>query len=453
MVKEYDVVVIGSGAGASIVENAVNSGLKVALIDKGPTGGTCLNVGCIPSKMLIAVADRIMKINESDKFGLESEIKDIDFKKIMSDMRKAVEPERKAIYKNLKQSKEVDFYDEKGEFISENTLKIGEGKIKGKKIFIVSGARPLIPDIKGVDEIDYFTNETLLELKKIPKSMIIVGGGYIACEYAHFFSAIGTNVTIFQKSDKLVPNEEPEISDFLFEKLSKRMKVHLNAEVTELKNGKEKTIIGKQNGKEICEKAEEVLIAAGRKSNADLLKVEKAGIKLDERGYIKVNECLKTNKENIWAFGDVIGKAMFTHVSRREAEFVWHNSMHGKKMPFDYSAVPHTVFTYPEIASVGLTEKQAEKNQDILIGKAFYKDVAKGEALRSEGFAKAIIDRNSGNILGFHIIGEQASVLIQEVVNAISNGANVNFIGNAMHIHPSLSELITLTLNNLEHPK
>jgi mycothione reductase len=453
--KEYDVIVIGSGAGAIIAELSARRNLKTALVDKGPAGGTCLNVGCIPSKMLIAVADRIIEINDSKKFGIDAEIKGIDFEKIMKEMKDSYLPDHEKIYESLKKTRAMDFYDAEGFFVDEYILMAGNKKIKGKNIFIASGARPLIPKIKGIEGVEYLTNETVLNLKKIPKSMVIIGGGYIAVEYAHFFSAIGTKVSIIQRNKRLVPDEEEEISNLLKRELDKRMKIYTEAEAVEA--GKEKDeyyVVAKKGNEKLKIKAEKIFIAAGRKSNADLLKAENSGIEIDERGYIKVNDYLETNKPNVWVIGDATGKQMFTHSSREEADIAWHNFMHGghHKMKFDFSKVPHAIFSYPQIASIGLTEKQAKKDYDILVGKANYNMVAKGQALREKsGFAKAIVEQRTGKILGFHIIGPYAPILIQEVINAVNfEGNGLNFIFRSMHIHPEITELIQATFGRLK---
>jgi len=198
---------------------------------------------------------------------------------------------------------------------------------------------------------------------------------------------------------------------------------------------------------------QEIMIAAGRQSNADLLQVEKAGIQTDGRGYIKVDEYLQTNKQNIWALGDANGKHMFTHVANKEAAVLWHNVNHEPKIKMDYAAVPHAVFSHPQIASVGLTEERAKQAHDVLVGKARYMEVAKGEAMmETDGFAKAILDKESGKLLGFHIIGPYAPMLIQEAIDVMANQGGVDWISRGMHIHPAMSELILSTLNNLREP-
>jgi dihydrolipoamide dehydrogenase len=452
--KDYDVIVIGSGAGAIVVEQALSNGLKTAMVDKGPLGGTCLNVGCIPSKLLIFPADRVVEIQEAEKLGIRTEIKGIDFPSIMERMRGIVEKSQDHIREGIAFIEELDFYEDEGSFVEDYTLEVGKERIKGRKIFIVSGARPLIPSIKGIEDSDYLTNESVLELTQKPPSLIIIGGGYIAAEFGHFFAAMGTKVTILQRAERLVREEEPEISELLKKKMGKRMEVFTNTEASEIVKGEKGyrvTTKDTKTGKKKEFSAAKLMVAAGRKSNTDLLKVKNTGVEVDQRGYIRVNDFFETSKENIWAFGDAIGKKMFRHSANREANVVWHNSMHGDRNKVDYDKVPHAVFSSPQIASVGLREQEARKSFDILVGKAKYSEVAKGEAMMDdENFAKIIIEKKSGRLLGFHIIGPYAPILIQEVINAMASTGTVMPIINGMHIHPALPEVVQTTLQNLE---
>lgn len=453
--KNYDVIVIGSGCGASISAEAASVGLKVALVDKGPLiGGTCLNWGCIPSKMLIYAADRAAEIEEARKLGIEAQIRSVNFHSIMERTRKSSQSSQQYIRQGILQTNNLDFYEGEGQFVDDYTLEVNGQKIKGEKIFIASGSRPFIPPIKGLENTGYLTNESVLELKERPDSLIIIGGGYIAVEYGHFFAAMGTKVTILEMASRLVLAEESEISELLQKELSQRMEVCTDTQAEEVRVNEDKVTVAARDKKTSERReftAKTILVAVGRRSNADLLKVENTGVETDAKGFIKVNEFLETSKKNIFAVGDANGKQMFTHMANREAAIVMQNTFYGAKLKADYNVVPHAVYSHPQIASVGLSEDQATKDYDIMVGRAKYFDVAKGEAMmEKQGFAKAIIEKDTDKILGFHIIGPYAPTLIQEVVNAMTSGGNIGEINQSIHIHPALSELIPTTLNSLD---
>ncbi len=455
--KKYDVIVIGSGSGAIISDEAISLGLKVALVDKGPLiGGTCLNWGCIPSKALIYTADRILEMEEANKLGVEAEIKRIDFLAIMERMRRSRQKDQDQIRKGIKISKNLDFYEGEGHFVEDYTIVVKGEEIKGEMIFIASGSRPFAPPIKGLVNLDYLTNESALELDEKPDSLIIIGGGYIAVEFGHFFAAMGTKVTIIEMADRLILSEEPEISEVLRKALSKRMKVQTSTLVEEVRK-KDNGVVVIANDQSTKKKreftAQKIMMAVGRRSNADLLKIENSHIEMDQRGFIKTDEYLETSKNNIFAIGDANGQQMFRHMANREAEIAVLNAFYDGKIKVDYSTVPHAVYSHPQIASVGLTEVKAREDHDVLISRTKYYDVAKGEAMiEKEGFAKAVVDKHNRQILGFHIVGPYAPELVQEVVNAMMSGGGIEEITQGIHIHPALSELIQYTFSSLEEP-
>jgi dihydrolipoamide dehydrogenase len=285
--------------------------------------------------------------------------------------------------------------------------------------------------------------------------MLIIGGGYIASEYGHFFSSIGTKVTIIQRNPRILPDEEPEISTLLKEEMSKRMDVFVNYEATEVteKDGM-KTVTAKNrtDGSTKQFSAEALLVAAGRLPNSDMLKPEKTGVELDARGYVKVNEYLETGKKNIWAFGDAIGKQMFKHVANYEAQVAWHNAVHDRKVKMDYSTAPHAVFTHPQIASVGLKEAEAKQlGYKVLVGVSSHASTALGAAMgEPKGFVKVIVEQKTGKILGGHIVGPFASILIQEIINAMAVGDKTfTPIVRGMHIHPAMTEVVQMAFGNL----
>ena len=454
--KKYDVIVVGAGVGLSLAFKAIESGLSVALVEKGHPGGTCINVGCVPSKMLIYPADRIMDIQEAEKLGITADVKRIDFPAIMARMKATINESREWMLNEIRNAKGLDFYNAEARFIGDYSLSAGGEMIKGRKIFIASGARPFIPPIDGLEKIRYLTNENVLNIEAVPGSMIIIGGGYIGVEYAHFFAAMGTRVTLVQRNHGLVPEEEPEVSDLLRQCLSKRMEILTDAEAVEVKeNSGVCTVVVKNlvSGERKALSAERIMIASGRLPNTDFLDLAKTGVDTDRRNYIKVDDTLLTTKRHIWALGDVIGRQMFTHAGDMEQRAVWRNATSGRKTRIDFSSVPHAIFTHPQIASVGLTEAQARKDHRILIGRANYSDVVMGAAMmETKSFAKAVVEKDTGRILGFHVIGPDAAILIQEIVNVMALGGDVKLITDNMHIFPALSEVIPESLKNLAEP-
>jgi len=406
--------------------------------------------------MLVYPADRIAEIQDSGKLGIHAQVTKIDFVSIMNRMRSKVESGRVHMEQGVSRTRELGYFEGTARFLNENTLEIDGKKIKSKRIFLAAGARPLVPPIKGIEDVPYITNETVLQLNTLPKSMIIVGGGDIAVEYAHFFSAMGTRVSLIQRNERLVPEEEPEISSLLKSKFLERMEVITGYEVNEASHDGSLISVSCSNnksGEQLSRSAEKLLLASGRVSNADLLEVQNAGIKTDGRGFIEVNDFYQTSNKFVWAFGDILGRYMYRHVANRQALLVWQNAMQDAEMKLDSSTIPYAVFTSPQIATVGLKERQALQEidtRDVLVGRASYADIAMGDAMvENDGFAKAVVDGSSGRILGFHIIGPQASILIQEVITIMALGVGINALGRGMHIHPALPELIISTFNNL----
>ena len=452
--ERFDVIVIGSGSGIIVASAAVDQGFRTALVEHGKMGGTCINVGCVPSKMLIYPTDVIAAIKESRKLGVNATMDSVDFSNIMNRMHTLVNHDSGHQAQAVEAAPNLTWFKETGEFISDYTMQVGGHTISAEMIFIVSGARPGIPPIKGIENIGYLTSDAVLELQTPPESILIIGGGYVGMEYGHFFSGIGTKTTILQKPYRVVPEEEPEISELLKKEMQQRMEIYTGFEVIEAKQeGQLKKLVAKnrQDGSQHEFSAETVMVATGRVSNADILKPAKTGVELDERGFIKVDEYLETSKKNIWAFGDAIGIQMFKHVANYEAGVAWHNAVHDHKVKMDFSAAPHGVFSHPQVASVGLTEEQAkEQYHNILVGRAPYSETAMGAAMGfPEGFVKVIVERETGKILGGHIIGPEASILIQEIINAMVSETGFAPIAQAMHIHPAMTEVVQNAFGNL----
>ncbi len=451
--EEYDLIVIGTGSAMNIVDPMIrrNPDMRVAVIDKDEPGGICLTRGCIPTKILLYPAELLRDIERAGKFGIKAEINKVDFESIMERMRSLIYRDINMIKHGLSHSRNIDYYQEIAEFVAPYTLKVGNKLIKSKMIFLCTGSKPYIPPIKGIDKVPYLTSDDVIHMKKLPPSMVIVGGGYIAAEYGHFFSAMGSKVIIIGRNPQFLPQEEPEVSALAKRELSKHMKIITNHEVVEVQKalgGKKKVIaVDKATGKKVAVSADEILIAAGRAPNSDILHPEKAGIETYGPGWIKVNDYMETNVPGIWAFGDANGRYLFKHVANYESKIVYYNAVLGQRVKMDYHAVPSAVFTYPEIASVGMKESEAiEKygKDGILIGFYKYENTAKGEAIQAKDwFVKVILKSDDRKILGAHIIGPWASILIQEIINLIyTKEQDPEPIYEGMHIHPSMSEVV-----------
>ncbi|WP_455392894.1 dihydrolipoyl dehydrogenase [[Eubacterium] cellulosolvens] len=458
--KEYDLIVIGTGTAMSVADAMiqVDPKINIAVIDKDEPGGICLTRGCIPTKILVYPAELVRTIESAKNFGINVEINDINFAYVMERMRTLIYRDINGIRHGLMNSPNIDYYRYVGEFIKPFTMRVGTETITAKKIIVCSGSKPLIPPIKGLGDIGYLTSDTVLKLQKPPTNLVILGGGYIAAEYGHFFSAMGSRVTIVGRNPQFLPQEEPEISALAKREMSKYIKILTNHEVVEVKKsfrGRLKVIArDRHTRKKIAISAGDILVATGRASNSDITHPEKSGIKMDDNGWIKVNEYLETSQPNIWALGDANGQYLFKHVANHEARILLYNVVLKKKVKVDYHAVPHAVFTHPEIASVGMKEKEAIQEfgeSRILIGFQRYEDTAKGEAMGvKDFFVKVVVEKEEEKLLGAHIIGPQASVLIHEVINLMyTKDQSIVPIRDGMHIHPALSEVVERAFGSL----
>jgi len=460
--EKFDLIVIGTGSGANVASQAIQEGWHVALVDQGPAGGTCLNNGCIPSKMLIYPADVIRSIQDARAVGVHADINSIDFSAIMSRMHAVVDKTQTDLEEALKSKENLTYYQERALFIDDYVLQVGDKTITAPKIVIATGARSFVPPIPGLLETGYLDNVSLLQLQYPPQSMIIIGAGYIGCEFGHFFSAMGTIVTILGRSPLVLKGEDPQAARLVQKVLSLYMRVITSHEVISVKRRGDKKIVSArsvEDGKVQQYEADEILLAAGRISNSDLLRPEKSGIKTDGNGWILVNEFLETGKKNIWAIGDAIGKHMFRHTANYEAEIVSHNLLRSKedgdREAADYHAVPYAVFTHPQVAGVGMKEAEAlAQGRKILIGRARYMDVAKGVAMAEEhGLAKVIMEEETGRILGATVVGPMAAEMVQQVVYLMNaEYQDLMPVIKSQVIHPTINEVLVRAFSELEHP-
>ncbi len=457
--KEYDLISIGTGSAMNVVSAMIreNPKIKAAVIDKDEPGGICLTRGCIPSKLLLYPAELIRTIGRAGEFGLDVELTNVDFKRVMERMRALINMDINMIRQGLSNSKNVDYYRAVAEFVGPYKLKVDDKILKSKMIFLCTGSKAIIPPVRGLEKTGYLTSDTVLKLGHLPESLAIVGGGYIAAEYGHFFSAMGSKVTIVGRNPQFLKQEEPGVSELAKRELEKHMTVLTNHEVRETKrsSGKKSLVaVNRENGKRVIITTDEILVATGRGPNTDVLNPERGGIKTDGKGWIIVDDYMETSQPNVWAFGDANGKYLFKHVANYESTIVYYNAVLKKKVKADYHAIPHAVFMYPEIGSVGLKEKEAIERyggDSVLIGMYRYEDTAKGEAMGvKDYFVKVIVEGKTMKILGAHIIGPHASVLIHEIINLMyTPEQSAEPIINGMHIHPALNEVVQRAFRSL----
>ena len=454
--KKFDLIVIGAGSGLKVASAAAAKGLKTAIIEKGPLGGTCLNRGCIPSKIILHSADVADTIKNSASFGISSRVSKIDFKKITQSASKIVDDDSRQIRRGVLETKNLTFYNAEAKFISEKTLKVGKEIIKAGKIVIAAGTRPSVPNIEGLAGSGFMTSDEALRLTKQPKTLTIMGGGYIGAELAHFFISLGTNVNIIQHDVILISNEDEEISKKFTETFGKRCKLYLNYDAYKVSKKKGKFIVDCKHvnnaGKIVKVVSDNLLIAAGRKPNSDTLDLEKTKVEINKFGYINTDDFLETSCKGIFAFGDIAGKYLFKHSANLEAEYVYNNIILGKKLKVDYSAMPHAMFSSPQVAGVGFREQDL-KSKSIPYKKGVFQYIKSGMGIAlqdKDGFVKILADPKTKKILGCHIMGTDASTLIHEVILAMKNNLTTDDILKTVHVHPALSEVIQRAVSSIE---
>jgi mycothione reductase len=461
-VQEYALIVLGSGSAVSVLDGWLRAhpGARGAVIDKDAPGGICLTRGCIPWKLLTAAADVSRTVERAGEFGVNVERWYVDFGKVMERLHRRIDPDIESIRSGLSHAPELDYFPTTAEFVAPHTLRTATGEtLRSERIVLGLGSEPDVPAIPGLAEAGYLTSDTVFGLRELPGRLAILGGGYIAAELAHFFSAMGSEVTIVGRNPRFLPHEDPEVSEAVARGLGRRARLLLGRSPARVAGGAPR---GKRLYLPAAEGAsaeelvvDELLVATGRRSTAHLLHPERSGVQVDPAGWLRVNEYLETGVAGIGAIGDATGaRYQFKHRANHDAEVLYRNLVEGRRVPVDYHAVPHAVFTDPEVAAVGLTQPEAVDRygrERVLVGRYDYRDTAKGQAIGAEeGFVKVLALTEPLEVLGAHIVGPQASVLIQEVVNLLyAPGRSARPAIEAMHIHPALTEVVQRAFRSL----
>ncbi|SEH17913.1 dihydrolipoamide dehydrogenase [Natronorubrum sediminis] len=459
-VSEFDLLVIGSGSGLDVASAAARRGQSVAVVERGPLGGTCLNRGCIPSKKLLYHAEVLQTLERADEFGIDADIAGVDFAGIVREVTTDVSESADSIHHGLQTSSQHTLLEGEGRFVDDRTIEIVDGPDTGKRaraetVLIAAGTRPAIPSIDGLEAVDYLTSTEALQLEEPPDELVIVGGGYIAAELAHFFGTFGSDVSIVGRRRTLLPEADEEVGAAFTDRYADRFDVHAGYEAVGVSESDGTLSIEARPYPPAWDEPDEaerdpvtvtgdtLLVAAGRRPNTDLLNLEATGVETDERGFVETDASLRTTAEGIWALGDIVGEYLLKHNANHEAQTVVRNLFGDDLERVDYTAIPFAVFGSPEVAGVGAREQDLRDDGREYASRTYrYEDTARGSAMKAEGFVKVIIEPH-GEILGCHILGPEASNLLEEVVVAMTAGTGTVWdIRESVHIHPALSEVV-----------
>ncbi|MFI5711913.1 mycothione reductase [Kribbella sp. NPDC051620] len=459
----YDLVVVGTGSGNTIVTKQF-ADRKVAIVERGVFGGTCLNVGCIPTKMFVHTADLAAVPSHSSRLGVDEQLTGVRWPDIRDRVFGRIDPisASGAEYREHHPNNvNVTLYHGTGRFTAERELTVtanhgGETEVLTADQFVLAaGSRPIVPFIPGLEETGFHTSDTIMRLPELPRRLGIIGSGFVAAEFAHVFSSLGVEVTLIARSDRMLRHEDSEIAKRYTELAAEKYTVKLLHETVHVWRRNDAIMLKTlhPDGADEIE-VDELLVAVGRTPNSDLLDVEVTGVSVEKDGRVVVDEFQQTWAEGIYALGDVCSPYQLKHVANHEARVVQHNLLHpDDRIKSDHRYVPHAVFGSPQVASVGLTEEEAiDQGIPYAVGREAYADMAYGWAMEdTTGFAKILADPETGLLLGAHIIGPQASTVIQPIIQAMSFGLDAHTMARGQYwIHPAMPELIENALLNIK---
>ena len=442
---DFDVLVIGGGTANNVAAAAADDGLETALVEPGPLGGTCLNRGCNPSKMLIQAANAVNHVHDAERFHVDATLEGIDWDAVVDEMGDLLGGVAEDLKRRYRERATLTLFEERTRFVDERTVELEGRDVTAEKIVVATGSRPVVPPIDGLRDLEYLTSDDLLYLTDPPESLVVLGGGYIAVELGYVFETIGTDVTVVERNETLVSREDPDVSEAFTDIAAERHTIHTGHTVTAVESAGDgyRVHAETESGDELAVDGEAVLVALGRRPNTDELDLERAGIEVDDRGFVETDEYLETSAENVWAQGDVAGNALFKHSGDYETRHVIDGVVHDDPRTLDLTAMPHTIFTDPQIAGVGATETDLEADgREYVVGRADYADSAMGRAKKLEdGFVK-VLAAPDGEILGCHVIGYEASMLIHEAAVAMRAGVSVEEVADTIHAHPTLGKVL-----------
>jgi mycothione reductase len=454
-VKHYDLVIIGTGSGNSIPDERF-ADWDIAIVEKGIFGGTCLNVGCIPTKMFVHTADVASAPAAGKKLGVDATLEGVRWTDVRDRIFGRIDPISEGGRRwRAEENANVTVYQGTAHFVGPKTLDTGTGEvITADRFVLAAGGRPIVPDVADLESVGFHTSDTIMRLDALPARMTILGSGFVATEFAHVFSSFGVEVTIIARSDLLLRHEDTEIAERFTALAQEKWDVRLRRKAVraERVDGVVRLHLEGPDGAEVVE-SDELLVAVGRRPNSDLLNLDATGVTTHPDGRVVVDEHQRTVVDGIYALGDVSSEYQLKHVANHESRVVQHNLLHpDEPIASDHRFVPAAVFSSPQIASVGLTEQEAiERGVRYVSASQAYASIAYGWAMEdTSGFAKVLADPDTGLLIGAHIIGPQAPTVIQPLIQGMSLGQDAKTIARGQYwIHPAMPELVENALLNL----
>ena len=449
----HDLLIIGAGSGNSVICPA-HDDWDVAIAEPWAFGGTCLNRGCIPSKMLVHVADLALSARRAPDLGVHTSFNGVDWPAIRDRIFGRIDPIASSGLEYRRSLANVTVYEHSARFTGERTVELDGREVTADRIVVAAGARTVVPDVPGLAETPFRTSDDVMRLDELPERLVILGGGFIAAEMAHVFDGLGSRVTIVHRGDLMRRGADEDVRRCITDVYLDRMDVRLETTVSDVSHdGTYDGTYDIQLSDGSSLQADQLLVATGRRPNGDLLEVEQAGITLDDRGYITTDEHLRTSAHGIWALGDVTNPRQLKHTANAEARIITHNLTNPEELrSVDRRFVPHAVFGHPQIGSVGQTQKELiDSGRPHIVATRHYSDTAYGWAMEdSTGFAKVLADPDTRLLLGAHIVGPQAPTLVQQLIQGMAAGLTVDQMAHdQLYIHPAMPELVEQALLGL----
>jgi pyruvate/2-oxoglutarate dehydrogenase complex dihydrolipoamide dehydrogenase (E3) component len=441
----YDAIVIGSGqAGNPLSQKLADHGWTVALIEQAELGGTCVNTGCTPTKTMIASAQVAHYARHAETWGVRTGAVSVDLPRVVARKDQVVKQWRSGVERKVQERKNLHLHRGRARFVGPHQVRVGDEVLEGERICINTGTRPSIPTLGGLDRVDYLTNASIMELRELPEHLLVLGGGYVGLEFGQMFRRFGSQVTVVHQADQILPREDADVTKALQTALEgEGIRFILSARTTSVEKRDGRVVLAVEaGGTSQTVSGSHLLVATGRRPNTDDMGLKEAGVEVDPRGFVRVNNRLETNVPGVWALGDVKGGPAFTHISYNDYQIVYANLIEGKSLSTDGRPVPYAVFTDPQLGRVGLTEKEARASgRRLKIGTMPAAWIARAiERGETAGLLKIVVDADSDRILGAATLCTEGGELVQLLGFVMLAGAPYTLLKGAIYIHPTLAE-------------